>query len=702
MLVVAGLAVMESAMFNSLEHAHVFSLSFGLHIVVGLSRWNEDWENFSLLGLDVSHFWFWLFTQFIASKVALWSGWTHALWNTTWLVFNINHGLPRFFMLASLNYVSIAVLFAMTYVSPVDTGPWDRFQGLWNDGYIRQAQDVCGSCCMTLGSALNSIAANQFLHKEKPSDPKAVLEVHCHGHIVHQSAIVDDEARPCVWPIIGHRGLLGGVRAGLHSLFHALLIRNMRLTPETTRPDIWQSVADQFCLVLRTELLGVPWEYTDHREWADSYDKSWKRREVHQYLDEVEAGDVVAPTDEMLESQPLLRKTVLKRLKITFNNAFAKVDEVLNFKDSAIFKGVVGLKPRTIQAVKLFVQYMLQPSILTAAKRLKTALKEPFDIHLFGRKKTFWFTFGSGVNGEDLTAWLVKAKVLAMTGVTCTIVCGDDSLTVINVDGQLIYIEIDYSHFDQSQKKAQNLAERLVLAALGCSQSVCDILKLVCRAPCRGRKRNGKVPYSIRFYPSGANRVTGAPNTSLSNSTNNILGIIIASFFDFSSEGWNVVGFKAVQHRFMSIQETTFLRGTWWPHSDGTERWGILPSAFIKLTKVQTRLDTRRKFNQIARGMVMGMGDIPNSFPVLGAYKLKVLEVCPLLLNDSVVEIRNKYKPKSDITSEIDRDFVMEWMCSRYDTTRDEIIEFEAELLSLKSLPSYVGHPLPLRLQEDY
>jgi hypothetical protein len=181
-----------------------------------------------------------------------------------------------------------------------------------------------------------------------------------------------------------------------------------------------------------------------------------------------------------------------------------------------------------------------------------------------------------------------------------------------------------------------------------------------------------------------------------------MIGIIIASFYEFSPEGWKAVGFSAKQKSFDSVSDTTFLRGTWWPHLDGSERWGILPSAFVKLTKVQTPLDTRDKFNQIALGMVKGMGHVPPKFPILGKYILKVHEVCSLRLADPVLELRNKYKPKSDVTDEVDRDFVLTWMCERYDTSYGEIEELEDILQSLGSLPSYVGHPLLSKLMEDY
>jgi hypothetical protein len=100
--------------------------------------------------------------------------------------------------------------------------------------------------------------------------------------------------------------------------------------------------------------------------------------------------------------------------------------------------------------------------------------------------------------------------------------------------------------------------------------------------------------------------------------------------------------------------------------------------------------------------MVKGMGLVPSGFPILGKYILKVLEVCPSADYELVHEIRNRYKPKSDLADDLDRDFVLSWMCDRYSTTCDEICELEDLIENLSSLPAFVGHPLLLKLQTDY
>jgi hypothetical protein len=710
-LVIIGItAIFESHALNSLQHNHVYLLSVILHMFIGwwrFSYWNNRFDGTDSAPISPSDPWspgqlssIWFLSQFVVAAVSMLPGRWHALWNIVWYITNIQLQLPHLLFVASLQYMSI-VLYLVNLLPLNHFELWRKFSALWDSGFYRQAQDCFGLCRMPLGASLLSVDANEFLQHEKPVDPKARIEVISSGAFIHHSGVVPDERKPAVWPIIGHNALLGAPTPGLHSLYHALAIRNLRLTPKAKKPELWDTVSDQFANHLTSELRGVPWEYSDLRAWADSYKESWKRRDVHKFLDDVDSGDIVAPSDEMYEQSPALRKTMLKKLSLSYNNAFAKTDEVLSFKESALFDGVIGLKPRTIQAVKLNVQHKLQPSMLTAAKRLKIALEEPFPITMFGETKNFWFTFGSGMNGVDLTAWLLRARELAQQGNICSIVCGDDSLTILLEDGQLRYIEIDYSHFDQSQKDVQNLAELKILRALGCSETVTAILKVISRAPCEGKKRNGKVPYMMRFIPVGANRVTGAPNTSLSNSTNNIIGIIIASFYGFSSEGWEAVGFTAKQSSHACVQQATFLRGTWWLHSDGTEHWGILPSAFIKLSKVQTRLDNRTKFNLIARGMILGMGDMPFTFPVLGVYALKVLQICGEITSD-VEEIRNKYKPKSDVQSQIDTDSVRRWMCERYDTTFHEIDEFEELLSNIVSLPTFVGHPLLLKMMNDY
>jgi hypothetical protein len=223
------------------------------------------------------------------------------------------------------------------------------------------------------------------------------------------------------------------------------------------------------------------------------------------------------------------------------------------------------------------------------------------------------------------------------------------------------------------------------------------LLRAVSISKARGSKRSPKAATSIKYKPDGPNRVTGAPNTSLSNSTNNIIGIIIASFGNFSDAAWAQVGFTAVMKRSGNISETTFLRGTWWPHLDGTERWGPLPSAMLKLGKVMSTVTKQFRLNQLAYGVSLGMVGIPEAYPILGNFRKRMHA-----LGIEGPELRDKRKPIPDLRSDLDTEFIREWMTLRYRISRSDIISLEKRIDSIPSLPYFIGDEVFLRFLEDY
>jgi hypothetical protein len=342
---------------------------------------------------------------------------------------------------------------------------------------------------------------------------------------------------------------------------------------------------------------------------------------------------------------------------------------------------------------------MTQPDIQAATVRLKSVLaSEIYKFTIKGRTLDFHFTYASGMSGEHLTSWLKHAKSLVQFGVTVVIVLGDDSVIIYkNNEGKIMYIEIDYSHYDQSQKAVQTECEHQILRALGVRNSVLDILKEVSSCSASFSIRSPKINLKIRVKPSGPTRVTGGPNTSLSNSTNNILSIVIARFSDFEEHVWKTIGFEAKIKRADNIQDVTFLHGTWWPYSDGTERWGILPSACIKLGKTMSPKRSIRNLLQIAYGQGLGMGVVPQNFPILSSFR-KIL----IKHGSKFRAVTDSYHPISDFGQQVDRGFVLEWMQRRYGVEESEILQAESDIDSVPSLPYFIGNRLFLRFQLDY
>jgi hypothetical protein len=697
LIIVGVLGILESNMFrgfrdNGLTWTNVYVLSLIMHFVHFLYLPGLDSDHHvNLYWLKIPIWTLGFLSQFIVSYVAISNPVFHGIWNVIWAVLSPAISLPARFMQANVGFL---VIF-LRLINLKGTHSWDVFQRLFNNEQYYAAQDVIGSSFMPLGSGLRSSHPHQTLHLDQPSDPKAKLELKPKPYRDILPPL--DPRRVRIWPILGHTGLLCTPAAGMNSAYYALAIRNMRLTPESTDPDIWRDVTFQFCSFIEKRLDGLTFVPRSLRDWANSYSESWKRKEIHDFLDRLEIGLEEVPTADMMDYDPFLLEQILKFLSVSPNNTFAKLDECLKLKRTA--DGATGMKPRAIQAVKLRVQAYIQPYVLTCSDNFKFVIDEPFEISLNGSTRIFKFRYASGLLPNELTEWYIQAEEDAAKGYVSSIVCGDDSLTIMQTAKGIEYIELDYSHFDQSQKEVQNQSELSVLRSLGCPSSVCEILRKICTVPARCKKRSNRVPFQIHFTPSGPNRVTGAPNTSLSNSTNNLLGIIIASFYDFEKAGWDIVGFNAKQVRRSHITETTFLRGTWWPHKDSVYRWGLLPSAIIKLTKVQVNLNTFAKVNRFAMGMALGMGSVPSCMPIIGAYKHRVLQICG---SKDVSILKSKFRPYSELTHSVDRDFVMNWMCERYGTTVSEILCLERKISEIPSFPYFIGDNLFVKLMKDY
>jgi hypothetical protein len=302
------------------------------------------------------------------------------------------------------------------------------------------------------------------------------------------------------------------------------------------------------------------------------------------------------------------------------------------------------------------------------------------------------------MTGEEISNWLVNARRrTARTDMICSIVCGDDSLTLMTVDGIESWIELDYKHYDQSQKAIQNEIELKTLRALGVPEAMVDILRQVAINHAIGRKRSPKISYSLRFDPAGPTRVTGAPITSLLNSTNNVIGIVIASFYNFSAEGWKIVGFSVAMKRSESIEEVTFLRGRFAAYLDGINRWSIMPSAILKLGKVLSVVSNVKKLAVLARGMSLGMGDVPIDYPILGVFRLKMES-----FSEAGVMVKDRHKPLSHYAVGLDVERMLDWMCSHYGISRSEIAEVEGLIEKIPSIPFFIGHPVFQAFMVDY
>jgi hypothetical protein len=275
---------------------------------------------------------------------------------------------------------------------------------------------------------------------------------------------------------------------------------------------------------------------------------------------------------------------------------------------------------------------------------------------------------------------------------------GDDSFTVMQNDGEIEYMGVDYSHFDQSQKDPQVHAELKVLEGLGVPIAILDILWQVATNSARSNSRSASPKPVLKLEPHGATRITGGPNTSLSNSTNNLLALMVFHLRGRKPIVWEQLGLTAKMDLSKDLLQVPFLRGIFWPYADGKSRWGQMPSAMLKLGKVMTVVRTQKRLDQLAYGQGLGMGDVPLDFPIIGPLRERLIT-----LGSNGISLRHEYNPLPDYHEGVDREQILGWMVERYEgINRGDILDVEELIRTIPKLPWFIGHPLFRAMMVDY
>jgi hypothetical protein len=265
-----------------------------------------------------------------------------------------------------------------------------------------------------------------------------------------------------------------------------------------------------------------------------------------------------------------------------------------------------------------------------------------------------------------------------------------------------------------------------MLQRLGVSPYVTDLLETLSGMKTRYKRSSMKRSVNICFKSKYVRRLSGSPNTSLSNTINNMIGIIVASFYGYTPEAFAKVGFVAVLQIHKRIDDATFLKGRWWRGTDGRRYWGTLPGKLLKLGKVMCKLKTSKDVQMMAYSIAMNLGEISDDFPILGAFRRALLrngvehtmcseeELSKLTVKEILFSKRArlleeaKYKfgyAEHRIQNKIfpvDRCAALELMEKRYGLTSDDVSDLETLFDNVMSLPWFVGDPRLSRLRKDY
>lgn len=588
---------------------------------------------------------------------------------------------------------------------------WDMIKTAYDRADPTSFRKLVGFSPLPEDAILHSRQAHSTLKKNKKQNARARLSI-LRDRTTTQ--VEPGVPRPALQMILPTNGMLRAPTPGPYSLLRALEMRNMLATPDS-HPEIWDDLLKTFSSHFGT-FQHPPIEYNDAhiRDWITSIDDPRKRKraiEIHRKLTSAELKPVRCDQgyrfQDDFDLQPLLRELGAEGLGM-----FAKTDETLPLKYE---HGEYGLKPRTITSLPDIGQCLLQPVVREIDRRFKDDLKQaPFFI--FGGRTTLrlWVTYASGMTAGGLSDWMNDALLNLGPDEWHLIVLGDDSLLLAVINGNRIAVEGDYSHYDNSQKDPQVKFETGLWRAFGAPKWAIKLSRSIAKMPSKWRKRGRKGDrdgvLKLVFEPGEMRRVTGAPNTSLSNTTNNIAAWYtvldlfrkspthdLASFRSAIERGMNYVGFN-MEFQILDPSDVTFLRGRWYKMADEDRRvWSWLPSCLGKMGKV--RFNAPVTVREAAYSLGQNISVVETNIPVVGAFRQALVRNS---LQTTVTLPHEAYRPTNSCRT-VDRSEALDWIERRYAVPRTQVEQVEAELDSIDTLPSFYGHPAIARFMEvDY
>jgi len=390
-----------------------------------------------------------------------------------------------------------------------------------------------------------------------------------------------------------------------------------------------------------------------------------------------------------------------------------KADEVLmRINDD----GEMELKPRFIAEVAPEVQVTVGPYVYAAQKRLY----EQWDGHTaqwVDSERILYLVAAGGHTADDLSDWAnillpgyalqarLQGKVVAVS-----LLAGDDRLAVAYRPHLAPeFDESDYGMFDSTQSWGPLLHELHSQAALGVPAEICLMLLATTRATYRVADQRIK----LRDSPK---RPTGGANTSSGNTIVNGSATVHAYRQQLFKDAHLVpaayeaaytrLGFVLKLKVHKHLQDTTFLKGTWWVTVHSTYEWGPLPSRVLKAGK--SLHDPNLLFPKVgiveaARRFLAG---IANNYarlvqvPILRAFVQRYVDPRVKVIEQG--KVKYKVRPGSRVPSALDEQEALAFCWRRYRLSAEVV--YEVEQMILKSAPfTFLSHPVFTRLaQVDY
>jgi len=310
------------------------------------------------------------------------------------------------------------------------------------------------------------------------------------------------------------------------------------------------------------------------RDWLEHFDMP-KRRQMTQVLAEFD------------------------RRRPTLADNCARVTELRLKLDEHLVRPSTNFKARTIASVDPLIQAWAGPTIRECTRRLHNAWdgEAEYVVHTlqFGNV-TFVPVFGTGLTDRRLGDLVSTVDDRADGSVVCLVV-GDDSVVAVNHHGRVLFLQGDFSSFDQAQGEEVLECEYDILLGLGCSLEIVALLRQLSRATYVVNAKHGR----MRIHRNHrAMRDTGGPDTTLGNSCVNVciwalliptLLRFVTRYFEGDPDPHQLVerslalGFGLKLKVTTSVDQVEFLKGTFYRMVDHHWVWGPLPSRFLKMGK---------------------------------------------------------------------------------------------------------------------
>lgn len=488
---------------------------------------------------------------------------------------------------------------------------------------------------------------------------------------------------------------------GFNNFYHAYKQRNVNpclITPHC-------EVGDDPCLpneLKRTICpIGIEWRHAAH----------WMQAVIKTAIFDIELSTVPLSSKEWIAHFNGAAKKQRARDGIMQRNTgylrketsiFLKADEVLFGRDGV-------LKPRTVKALHPTVQALAYKEVAMCMDRFKLIFNQ--DVIHRVRDWEFTCSVGSGKTSSELDDWFNTSLtwVTIHNNRAAMIYAGDDFFAIVKQNDEVFYLENDFSKYDRTQGVHALDAEKQILMTLGMSEHVAYVLFQTMNL--QPRYENKKLSHQ-QIMPMPFQRATGAPDTTIGNTINNIMSVTYALMVDGHLDNLATtqanLGLEAKLQKHLVASEATFLKGWWLPFHD-TYHWIPLPSQTIKLGKILTlpttifkHLSEDSAWRSAAKSMASSYKNVPLEYPLFGALLKRYSE-----LEGEVRELidfnpNDAHKIVIDSPIHVDKYTARIYIHRRYGLTYEEIVDMETELATMP-FPGLACHPGWARVSErDY